>query len=158
MKAIRKIATILLAVGMILSLAACGGTEKTLTMRGDASDQLGGIPSTDTWIMTAKNDVIQTIKEVMEIDLSEYDEETKETISSTVGNLLMETAQGIEGVTCVDRTEGNTYIVELTIDCNADTLKEVTDTGLLTLENDAERISLKQTQTSLEAQGYEVVE
>ena len=157
MKTMRRIVTILLAIVMVLSFAACGGSEKTVTLRGDISDQTG-MPTTDTWTLTAKGDTLQNLTEVLEIDLSEYDDATKEYVSSTMSNLIMEPAKDIEGITCTDKSEGTTYTIEMAVDCTGDAVKQAVEAGILTIDGTSDRISLKQTQSALEGQGYEVVE
>lgn len=158
MKNMRQISALFLAVVMALSLAACGGAEKTVVLRGDVTDDMGGIPTTDTWTLTAKGDVVQTMKEVFELDLSEYDDETRDYFTSMLDSLILEPAEGIEGVECTSKMTGTTYLVELTVDCTGSAVKEAAEAGILTVDGNADTISLKQTQASLEQQGYEVVE
>ena len=159
MKSMRKIAAVFLVTVMVLSLTACGGAESTVVLRGDTTEEMGGIPTTDTWTLTAKGDIVQTLTEVVEVDLSEYDDETRDYFISLVGSAMLESAEGIDGVVCTERTDGTTYIVELTIDCSsADTVQKAVDAGLIVMEGNSSMISLKQTQSGLESQGYEVVE
>ena len=157
MKTMKQIAAAFLAVVMVLSLAACGASESTVVLRGDVSDQMG-LPTTDTWTLTAKGDVVQNLKEVFEVDLSEYDEETRAYFIELVGSMLLDAAEGIDGVVCTDRTEGTTYIIELTIDCTGDAVKKAVEAGILEVDGNASAISLKETRASLESQGYKVVE
>ena len=158
MKNMRKIAAFFLVTVMVLSLTACGGAESTVVLRGDTTEEMGGIPTIDTWTLTAKGDIVQTLTEVVEVDLSEYDDESREYFISLVGEVMLESAQGIEGVVCTDRMDGTTYIIELTIDCTGDAVKEAVDAGILMIDGSADAISLKGTQAALESQGYEVVE
>lgn len=159
MKTMKQISTLFAAIVMALSLAACGGgAEKTVVLRGDVTDDMGGIPTTDTWTLTAKGDIVQTLKEVFELDLSEYDDETREYFTSLLDSLILEPAKDIEGVTATSRMTGTTYVVEMTIDCTGNAVKEAVAADLLEVDGNADFISLKQTQASLEQQGYEVVE
>lgn len=158
MKTMRKSAAIFLVLVMVLSLTACGASESTVVLRGDTTEEMGGIPTTDTWTLTAKGDIVQTLTEVLELDLSEYDDETRESFISLVGGAMLDAAQGIEGVVYTDRTEGTTYIVEITVDCTGDAIKEAVDAGLFEVDGDSDIISLKETRSSLESQGYKVVE
>lgn len=158
MRTMKQTVAILLVIVMALSLAACGGSESTVMLRGDMTNEMGGIPTTDTWTLTAKGDIIQSIKEVFELDLSEYDDETRDMLVSSFDSLILEPAKGIEGVTCTGRMDGTTYIVEITVDCTGDAVKEAAEVGILEVDGSTDAISLKQTQSSLEGQGYEVVE
>lgn len=157
MKTMKQIAAAFLAAVMVLSLAACSAAESTVVLRGDVSDEMG-LPTTDTWTLTAKGDIVQNLKEVFEVDLSEYDDETRDYFIELVGSILMDAAEGIDGVTCTDRTEGTTYIIELTINCTGDTVKKAVEAGILEVDGNASAISLKETRSSLESQGYKVVE
>ena len=156
MKAMRRTAAAFFALAMALSLAACGASESTVVLRG--TDDSSGIPTTDTWTLTAKGDIVQTMKEVLELDLSDYDDETKDILISTFETTIVEAAKDIDGVTCTSQTSGSTYTIELTVDCTGSAVKEAADAKLITLDGSSDRISLKQTQASLEGQGYEVVE
>lgn len=157
MKTTKQIAVLFLVVVMALSLAACGGSEQTVVLRGDMSDQMG-VPTTDTWTLTAKGDIVQTIKEVFELDLSDYDDDTKDILISTFESLIIEPAKDIDGIVCTGKLNGNTYTIEMTVDCTGDAVKAAAELELLTIDGSAEKISLKETQNSLVGQGYEVVE
>ena len=156
MKTMRRISVFFLAIVMALSLAACGGAQKTVVLRGDLSSSVG-VPTTDTFTLTANGDIVKTINEVLEMDLSDYDDASKDYLIATFDSLIMEPAKAINGVTCSGRTVGNTYIIEMTIDCTGDAVEKAADAGLISVEGDAGKISLKQTQSSLEQQGYKVV-
>ena len=158
MKTMRQISAFFLAIVMALSLAACGGSESTVVLRGDLTDDMDGIPSTDTWTLTAKGDVIQTMKEVVEYDLSDYDDETQELFTSMFVSIL-EASKGIDGLTCITRMTDGVYTIELTVDCTGDAVKKAAEAGILTVDDsNADFYSLKRTQSSLEQQGYKVVE
>ena len=159
MKTMRQISALFLAIVMALSLAACGASETTVVLRGDLTDEMDGIPSTDTWTLTAKGDVIKTMKEVVEYDLSDYDDETRDLFTSTFDSLVIEPAKKIDGLTCTSRMTNGVYTIELTVDCTGNAVKEAAAAGILTVDdNDADFFSLQRTQTSLEQQGYKVVE
>lgn len=156
MKTMKRIVVAVLAIMMMLSLAACGA-EKTVVLRGDMSAQMG-VPSTDTWTLTAKGDTIQTMNEVVEIDLSSYDEATQNLMVSSLDSMILEPAKGIDGVTCTSKVNNGVYTVEMTIDCTGDAVKKAADAGLISVDGNADRLSLKQTQSSLTSQGFVVVE
>ena len=153
----RQITAFFFVIVMVLSLAACGGGETTVVLRGDMTESTGGIPATDTWTLTAKGDIVQKVKEVYEMDFSDYDQETIDLAVSMFDSIILEPAQGIKGVECTSKMNGSTYVITLIIDCKGSTVKDAAAAGILTVENNAEAISLKQTQASLEQQGYKVV-
>ena len=162
MKTMRQIPAFFLAIVMALSLAACGGSggsETTVVLRGDMTDAMGGVPTTDTWTITANGDVVKTLKEVVEYDLSEFDSATQAEFDAMIEGLLVDPANAISGISCTSKMSGSTYTIELTVNCSGDTVKEAVAAGILTLEGDSsnDKLSLKLTQAALEKQGYEVV-
>lgn len=158
MKIMKRIMVAILGIVMVLSLVACSQSEKTVVLRGDLTDKMSGVSTTDTWTLTTKGDTVQTLKEAFEMELSEYDDVIKESVKSSLETSILEPANDIEGVECTARMEGDTYIMELTIDCKSDVVKKAVDAGILQIVGSTSRISLKQTQSLLEEQGYEVVE
>ena len=158
MKHMKQILAFLLGIIMAASLVACSQPEKVVVLRGDMTKEMSGIPTTDTWTLTAKGDTVKTVKEIFELDLSEYDAETIESLTSSFNSLMVEPAKKIDGVECTAQMKDNTYIIELTVNCSGDTVKKAADAGLITIDGTSDRISLKQTQASLEKQGYKVVE
>ena len=157
MKTTKRIAAAVLALVMVFALAACGGAEKTVTLRGDMSDATG-MPTTDTWTMTAKGDIVQTLNEVLEFDLSESDDETIAAIESMMESTIINPANEIDGIECTGKTEDGVYTIELNVDCTGSAVSKAAEAGILTIDGTSKAISLKQTQASLEKQGYEVVE
>lgn len=156
MKTMKRIVASLLVVGMMLTFAACGA-EQTVTLQADLSE--GGMSLTDTMVLKAQGDTVQELKEIMVLDISDYDNETKDYLIEVLNSSYVVPAQDIDGVTCTDNTTDSTYTIELTVDCtNSDAIKNAVAAGLLTIDGSAGRISLKATQSGLEAGGYTVVE
>lgn len=157
MKTVKQMTAFFLVIVLALSLAACGSSETTVVLQGDMTDATGGIPATDTWTLTAKGDIVQTVKEVYEMDFSDFDQETIDLAVSMFDSMILEPAQGIKGVSCTSKMNGSTYVITLTIECKGNTIKEAANAGILSVDGSADAISLKQTQASLEQQGYKVV-
>ena len=164
MKRMKRILAGLLAVGMMLAVVGCGdgGEEKTVTLRADVSDQTG-IPTTDTMILTAKGDSLQQFREVMEIDLSDYDEDDRAVFAETYDSIFAATVQeanAVDGITASTKFAGTVYSFEFTVDCtNSSATEAAVDLGLITMDKGLiSKLSLKATQSGLEASGYKVVE
>ena len=160
MKRMKRILAGLLVAGMMLALVGCGGggEEKTVTLRADMTADMG-VPATDTMILTAKGDLIQTLKEVMEIDLADIDEDLRDVFIDALEEAIVSVAQGIDGITCSSNLSGSVYTIEVTFDCTKSaTVKAASETGLLQIEGDTDKLSLKATQDGLTASGYVVVE
>lgn len=156
MKTTRQMAAFFLAVAAALSLAACSG-ETTLVMRGDITGEMSGIPAADTWTLTAKGDVVQTVHRVFEFDLFAYEEEERDSFIAMLDIFILGPAQNIEGVVCASRTEDTAYIIELTVDCTGSAVSEAAAAGILSVDGNSDKISLRQTRAALERQGYEAV-
>ena len=157
MKTMKRILVALLIVGMMLTAVACGA-EQTVTLQADLSES--GMSMTDTMVLNAKGDTVQELKEIMVLDISTYDEETKDYLISLLNESYVVPAHAINGVTCTDSTTDSSYTIELTVDCtNSSAIKEAAAAGILDVsDTSAGRISLKATQSGLEANGYTVVE
>ena len=157
MKTMKRIVAGLLVLAMMLTAVGCGA-EQTVTLSADLSQQ-AGMGMTDTMTLTAKGDTLQQLKEVMVIDLSDYDDDTKDLLISTLNESYVVPAEGIDGVTCKDTTTDSSYTIELTIDCtNSDAVKSAADAGIIAIDGNAGRLSFKTTQEGLESSGYTVVE
>lgn len=160
MKTMKRIVAGLLVVGMMLALVGCGSSEeKTVTLRTDMSADVG-LPSTDTMILTAKGDTIQQMKEITEIDMTGFDEDYQQAIADLMDAEVVSVAEGIDGVTCTSKITNSVYTIELTIDCtNGTTVKAAAEAGIIEIEDGLiDKLSLKRTQSGLEASGYTVVE
>lgn len=157
MKTMKRIVAALLVVGMMLTTVACGA-EQTVTLQADLSES--GMTMTDTMVLNAKGDTVQELKEILVLDISTYDDETKDYLISILNASYVVPAQTINGVTCTDSTTDSSYTIELTIDCtNSSAIQEAASAGLLDVsDTSASRISLKATQSGLESSGYTVVE
>lgn len=159
MKMMKRFAAGLLAIGMVLSLTACGGSddeEHTVVMSYADPD----VPEMATSVtFTAIGDKVQTEKDVIEVDISDLDEEQKDALASGMRSLYEDTYKGLAEIT-EDITD-TTYTLTATIDYknDYDALKEagVIDSGILS--NDSiSYVSLAKTQQDLETQGFRVVE
>ena len=161
MKRMKRILAGLLVAGMMLALVGCGGggEEKTVTLRADMTEDMG-LPTTDTMILTAKGDTIQTLKEIMEIDFADIDEELIDAFIEILDETFVSVAQDIDGITCSSKMSGSVYTLELIVDCtNSATVKAASQNGLLEIEEGLiDKLSLKATQDGLVASGYVVVE
>ena len=161
MKRMKRILASLLVAGMMLALVGCGGggEEKTVTLRADMTADMG-LPTTDTMILTAKGDTIQTLKEVMEMDFEDIDEDLRDLLIEALEESIISPAQEINGVTCSSNLSGSVYTLELTIDCSSSaTLNAVKEANLLEIEEGLlNKLSLKATQDGLKASGYVEVE
>lgn len=160
MKRMKRILAGLLVACMMLAVVGCGdgGEEKTVTLSTDMSAEMG-VPATDTMILTAKGDTIQQLKEVAEFDLADYDDETRDSFIAVMDIAYESIAEDIDGVTFSSKTSGAVYTIEITVDCtNSNTIKAAAEQDLIQIEGNASMLSLKATQSGLEASGYAVVE
>lgn len=161
MKSIRRIVTGLLVIDMVWFLAACGGSdgkEQTVVLR--IEDDVNGMPMSDTMTLTAVGDVLQHTQEVMELDVSSLDDETKEAMFTQLHVAIVTPYDDVDLITADDNITDTTYTVTIEVDLTSDyeELAEsgVIGTGLVSAKDGY--VSLMITRQNLEAKGYQVIE
>lgn len=157
MRKMKRVVVGLLALGMAFTMTACGGKEQTVTYRGEMEES--GLKATDTMTFTAKGDTVEKLNEVIEFDISSFDDSVKEQLN-TVYEELSGTYSAIDGVECTMTTGDNTITLNIDVDTTGDAVKELTSQGLLDMNggDGSGKISLKASGASLESSGYEKVE
>ena len=157
MKTMKRIVACLLAVGMVLALVACGGSEQTVTLKMEQS--AGGMDMTYTMTLTAKGDEVQKLKAEVNMDLEEalgeYADLLDEDAINEMLNQQLEAVKGeyeVSGADVSAKIDGTAIIVSVDVDCTGANRKDALD--LFDLDDN---ISLKAIQSELEAQGFEVV-
>lgn len=160
MKAMRRIVVALLAVGMVLSFTACGGSEKSVTFQ--YTDTQLGITSTQTITLHAKGDVVQKVEAYNDVELNLSDVSDASTVAllneqykAAVDqlNAMVDVYNAIDGCVASVRDAGTSCRLTLTVDCTGDALSVLSAHGLMEMED-----SLKANQERMENDGYTVVE
>ena len=82
----KKIVSSLLVLCMALALTACGGKEQTLVLRSE--QEQNGLTMVDTMTLEAKGDKIQKMKEVIELDMSSFDETQQTTLVAVYDEMV----------------------------------------------------------------------
>lgn len=159
MKVLKRIVTGLLTIGMMLSLAACGseGKEQTVTLRYEDTSSTTTMTSTIT--LNAIGDKLQSQKDVIEVDLSSLDDETKESITSYLYESYSGIYENIDSVTLEEEKTDTTYTLTLNVDFT-DNLDALTKAGIVEnglVEGETDYISFTKTMQNMEAQGYKAV-
>ena len=156
MKKMKRVIVGLMALGMAFTMTACGGKEQTVTYRNET--ETSGIKTTDTMTFTAKGDIVEKLTEVIEFDISSFDDATKEQFNSTYEELVAQ-YNDIEGVNCTMTAGDDTITFNIDVDTTGDAVNELTEKNLLAMEGGGSgKISLKASAASLESTGYEKVE
>lgn len=155
MKKMRRVVAGLLALGMVFALTACGGKEQTVTYRMETEQN--GLKMEDTMTLSAKGDTVQKISEVVKVDTSTLQDEQKEQIN-TLYDQMVELYKAVDGVECTGEKTDTSYTITIDIDATGNAVKELSEQGLLQVDGNANRISLKVTGTSLESAGYKKAE
>lgn len=156
MKRMKRTVVGLLALGMAFTMMACGGKEQVVTYRGELEES--GLKATDTMKFTAKGDTVEKMEEVIEFDISSFEDDMKDQLN-TVYEELSGQYNEIDGVTC-EMTAGDDKITfNINVDTTGDAVKNLTEKGLLDMDGGGNgKISLKASGASLESNGYEKVE
>lgn len=155
MKKMRRVVAGLLALGMVFALTACGGKEQTVTYRMETEQN--GLKMEDTMTLSAKGDTVQKISEVVKVDTSTLQDEQKEQIN-TLYDQMVELYKAVDGVECTGEKTDTSYTITIDIDATGNAVKELSEQGLLQVDGNANRISLKVTGSSLESAGYKKAE
>lgn len=152
----KKIVSSLLVLCMAFALTACGGKEQTVVLRSEQSES--GLTMVDTMTLDAKGDKIQKMTEVIELDMSSFDE-TQQTTLVAVYDEMVNSYNAVEGVEATGESGSGTYTINVTIDTTGNAVSELADAGLLQITGNANgALSLKATQEALTGSGYTVVE
>ena len=151
----KKIGILLGMLCFVLALTACGEKEQKVTYRLESEEN--NLKMVDTMTMTAKGDHVQRLEEVIEMDITAFDEETQEMLYAVYDELVVG-YQAVKGVECTGEAGDGTYVIHIGIDATGDAVAELADQGLLEVEGDSEGISLKLTSETLESEGYVLVE
>ena len=91
------------------------------------------------------------------MDMSGFDEATQEQMN-TAYDAMVEQYKAVEGVECTGSAGTGTYTISITIDATGDAVETLASQGLLEIEGNGSKLSLKATGESLEAGGYTKVE
>ncbi len=151
----KKILSSALIFCMVLSLAGCG-KEQTVSYSYEVEQN--GVTITDTMTFDAKGDKIKMITEVMELDMSAFDESQRSMVTDEYDSAV-EQYNSVEGAEATSNmSDDGIYTMTVTIDASGDTVSQLSELGLLEIEGNAKGISLKATGESLEASGYTLVE
>lgn len=154
MRNLKKLAALMMAVVMVFAMTACGAEQSlTVEMVQDAS----GVTVTDTITMDAKGDIVQKMTEKIVVDISGFDATQKEAIAEIYDELVV-MYQSVEGVECTGTVTDDSYTMDIVIDATGSAPAELAEQGLLQMEGNSDRISLKSSKASFEASGYTVVE
>lgn len=157
MKAIRRIVAGLLAVGMVLSVVACGDSEKSVTFQ--YTDTQAQITSTQTITLYAKGDTVQKVVAYNDVELTLSDASNaivaNEQYQAAVDwlNSMVDVYNAIDGCVASVKDVGTSCRLTLTVDCTGDALSVLNDHGLMDLDD-----SLKANRERMENDGYTVVE
>ena len=155
MKKRNVLAIVLAAVMATGMLAACGGKEQTVSYKME--QEQSGLMMSDTMTLDAKGDKVVKITEVIDVDMSGFDEATQGQMTTTY-DAMVEQYAAVEGVECTGTAGTGTYSITITIDATGDAVEKLAEQGLLAIEGNGSRLSLKATGEALEGSGYTKVE
>ena len=151
----KKIVSVVMVLCMTLALAACGGKEQTVSYQMEQEES--GLKMVDTMSLDAKGDQVVKFTEKIELDMSGFDEATQDQMVVTY-DALVEQYAAVEGVECTGSAGTGAYTITITIDATGDAVETLASQGLLEIEGNGSKLSLKATGESLEAGGYSKVE
>ena len=152
----KKLLNLLLSLTLVFALAGCG-QEQSATYVLDVTQE--GVHIVDTMTYKATGDIVYQMDENVTIDLSAVEEAAKEAMVAYYDEYYGAMGTDVpEGVVFETSYENNIYTVVLNMNLKEADLQVLSERGylMLTSENGqtVQAISLKQTGSYLEAQGY----
>lgn len=151
----KKLMGALLVGCMALALTACGGKEQTVSYEMEQTQN--GIVIKDNMKLEAKGDKVTKLTETMAIDMTVCDDEQIAMLNEA-WDAMTEQFNSVEGVKATGSETDGVYTLTAEIPADSDTMKALTELGLLSVEGSTGAISLKNTGSALEAGGYTKVE
>lgn len=150
----KKLLTSAILLCSMLFLTACG-KEQSATYRLVTEES--GITMTDTMTFNAKGDIIKSMTETYEIDCTSLSEE-EYAFAEENYNQLSSMYEGIDGVTCTVESANQVFKITVNTDTTGDAVDKLAELGLMEIEGESNKLSLKATIEGLEQNGYEKVE
>ncbi len=153
MKRMKRIMSVVLAVCVMFALTACGVGQKEKKDAAVCTIEQNGV--TVKMSFDVKGDIITKIKQSSTVSTEGYTEEQVAALKEAIEQAEA-TYKEIEGAE-YSIEETDTEITEkISFSVEGDTLKEVVDKGLLPVQGEAEKLSLKKTMEALEDAGWTV--
>ena len=132
---------------MVVSLTACGSQTKTVVL---SMEENGVVTEMK---LEAEGDAITKITQTSTIDCSGYSDDNIALIKS-YGEQYKTTYEQIEGITYSMKESGTDLIEEIVVDAtNADTLDQLSSSGLFEIEGSSSTLSLEKTVENLKSLG-----
>lgn len=132
-----------------------GGKQQSATYTME--EEAGGILIRDTMTLHAKGDEVQEIVEVLEVDMTSMDASDCEILVEAYEELVGQ-YNSVAGVTALSSYTNQVYYINVTIDTTGDAAGDLAELGLLSIEGNADGISLKASGEAMEQGGYTKVE
>lgn len=149
-KIVKRLTCVLLMGAMMVMFTACGVGKQTATCTAEQNGVAMEI------VIEAYNDIIQKWTQTSTISLEGVDDDTMAYL-----NALIETSKAMyapfEKVSYTTTTTDTEMVEVVVIDMSdSDTIKSLVEEGLLPVEGNASKLSLKLTVEGFEKQGYTV--
>ena len=147
----KKMISVILAVCLMFVFAGCGSKEEEKIDAAICTIEQNGVVA--QMAFDAKGDLITRIKQSSTINMEGYTEEQTAAVKEAVAQAET-TYKDIKGVEYSVEESGTQLVENISFSADEDTLKEVIEKGLLPVQGDAKRLSLKKTIEALEGSGW----
>lgn len=154
MNRMKKLFSILIVCTMVLSLAACGGKEPQ-----SATCKIEQNGAQVTMVLDAEGDKVTKITQTSTLALDSFTDEQKELLKESL-NQAAEIYKEIEGVKYTSDVTDTEISETITINTDKETLKTVSEKGLLPItgDSDAASLSFSKSKESLKDAGWTIEE
>ncbi len=145
-----KCFTLILALTAVL-LTACGSKEETAVYQSITNSD--GLAMTDTMTLYAVDDIVQTLSETVEVDMSTLDSDTQDFLAASYDEMAA-MCNEIEGAKCSATREEGKITLSLEVDATGDAILQLSELGIMQIEGDGNGFSLEVTDEALTAGGF----
>ncbi len=153
-KTMKKLCSMTLALMMVAALAGCGSEKEEKAVLRCKQEQEGYAVE---MVYDAKGDKATRVTQTSTLDLTKFPEEALAAVDDALKQ-AEETYKAIKGVEYSYKKEDNKIIETVIIDLNKDTIKELSEKGLMPIESEEGKevtyISIERTKESLEKSGW----
>jgi len=152
----RVVNILIICLALVGLLVGCGSKPNAFTATMEEGDEKTEM------LIDGKGDTLEKITQTTTINIAEFGEAEREAVLSVLDDAKAEMQSelsGIEGVTHSIEVVGDDIVEIMVIDAtNSDSLDKLSAAGILPLEGETSRLSMKQSKESLQKEGFTITE
>ena len=152
----RVVSILMICLVLVGLLAGCSSKPSAFTATMEADGEKTEM------VVEGKGDKVEKITQTTTIDIAEFGEAEREALEGPLEDAKAEMQSqlaGIEGVTHTIEVVGDDIVEIMTIDAtNSESLDKLSTSGILPLEGETSKLSMKQSKDGLQSGGFTITE